>query len=338
MATEVRIFGTFANDATVGTITWTSVSNAAAQDTTYANVVLNIASQQSNYIKATNSSHLSGSTLSSSDIITAIQWDIIHKKTGNPAATIKDFHAYPVESGSINTAIDYADTVNLWSTSDETFSYIQSSGLPTAATVLASNWGFVLACQNVNATTGAQGNVDYIVATITFTQVSAAVTGTMTVDPIREPAIVAGGKTIILTLTGDTWVAAGAAFDAQRQNIINGLDSAGAEANGWDAKVKGLEVVGAVVRTSNTVVTITLTAEAAYNITATEVITATIPGTAVAGGNAIVATPTFRVVPDISRTPGLGGLGIGKEPPPRAMAGTPRAGIVPMWWSDIRPR
>ena len=126
--------------------------------------------------------------------------------------------------------------------------------------------------------------------------VSAAITGTATAS-ITETDIVTGGKTIIITLTGDTWVAAGAAFDAQRQNIINGLDSAQAEANGWDAKVKALEVVTAVVRTSNTVVTVTLTASATYDITATETITVTVPGTAVVGGNPIVGTPTFTVSP-----------------------------------------
>lgn len=52
---------------------------------------------------------------------------------------------------------------------------------------------------------------------------SVALTGTVTAS-ITEADIVTGGKTIILTLTDDTWVAAGATFDAQRQAIIDGLD------------------------------------------------------------------------------------------------------------------
>jgi len=124
---------------------------------------------------------------------------------------------------------------------------------------------------------------------------SAALTGTAT-SSITESDIVTGGKTIILTLTGDTWVAAGAAFDAQRQNVIDGLDSAQTEGTGWDAEVKANEVVGAVVRTSDTVVTITLTASAAYDVTAQETITATIPATAlVTSESAVVAVPTFTV-------------------------------------------
>lgn len=124
--------------------------------------------------------------------------------------------------------------------------------------------------------------------------ISAAVTGTATAS-INEDDVVAGGKTIIITLTNDTWVAAGATFDGQRSNILQGLDSAQSEGTGWNAVVRDAEAVGAVVRTSDTVVTITLSAAATYNITATETITVTIPSTAVASGIATVATPTFTV-------------------------------------------
>ena len=124
---------------------------------------------------------------------------------------------------------------------------------------------------------------------------SAALTGTAT-SSISESDIVTGGKTIILTLTGDTWVAAGATFDAQRQNVIDGLDSAQTETLGWNNEVRDKEVVTSVARTSDTVVTITLTAGAAYDITAQETITATIPATAlVTSASAVVAAPTFTV-------------------------------------------
>lgn len=137
-----------------------------------------------------------------------------------------------------------------------------------------------------------------------------ALTGTVTAS-ITEADIVTGGKTIILTINNDTWVASGATFDNQRQNIINGIDSAQAEGTGWDAEVKAKEVVGAVVRTSNTVATVTLTAEAAYNITATETITATVPATALTEGVAVVASPTFTIAPVTAGTKLLAVLGIG---------------------------
>jgi uncharacterized repeat protein (TIGR01451 family) len=137
------------------------------------------------------------------------------------------------------------------------------------------------------------GGIDGDSWTVTL-NATAALTGTVTDD--SETDIRTGGSTLILTLTGDTWVAAGGTFDAQRQNIINGLDSAGAEASGWNAIVKAGIPVANVVRTSATVVTITLPAFGGYDITATETITATVPNTALVGsGVDITAAPTFDV-------------------------------------------
>jgi hypothetical protein len=121
------------------------------------------------------------------------------------------------------------------------------------------------------------------------------VTGTVTAS-ILETAIVTGGKTVIITISGDIWVASGGAFDGQRQNIIDGMDSGQAEAAGWDAVVKALQGVAGVIRTSDTVATITLDAQATYNITASETITVTVPATALAAGSTnVIATPTFSI-------------------------------------------
>jgi len=124
---------------------------------------------------------------------------------------------------------------------------------------------------------------------------TAAVTGTIT-SSVDETHIVAGGKTLIITLTDGQWIAAGAgSFDLQRDEIIAGCDSAQSETLGWDLVPKALQSLGGVARTSNTVVTITWDAFATYNITANEMITVTVPSTAVVGGVAAVATPTFTV-------------------------------------------
>ncbi len=142
-----------------------------------------------------------------------------------------------------------------------------------------------------------------IVATPTFditsAAISAAVTGTIA-PTATEAEVVAGGKTVIITLTNETWVAAGAAFDAQRQNIIDGLDSAQSETTGWNTEVRDKQSVAGVVRTSNTVVTITLDAQAAYDITAPETITATVPATAIASAGALTATPTFDIIASVN--------------------------------------
>jgi len=110
-----------------------------------------------------------------------------------------------------------------------------------------------------------------------------------------ESQIVTGGQVTTLTLANDTWVASGATFNAQRQNIINGITSAQSELTGWNTEVRDKELTTAVVRTSDTVVTITWTAAAAYVITASETITVTIPATALTAAGQVVATPTIGI-------------------------------------------
>jgi len=131
---------------------------------------------------------------------------------------------------------------------------------------------------------------------ITYTggnTVSAALTGTAT-SSITEADVVAGGKTIVLTLTNETWVAE-PTFGGARSSISAGITSAQGEANGWNARVRPNIPDANVVRTSDTVVTITLQAQANYDITAQEVITATIPSYATTHGALLVASPTFTV-------------------------------------------
>lgn len=85
-------------------------------------------------------------------------------------------------------------------------------------------------------------------------------------------------------------------FDSVRAAIATGLDSAQSEANGWDARVKPNIPVANVVRTDDDTVTITLQAQANYDISAQETITDTVPPSAVVNSAAsIVASPTFTV-------------------------------------------
>ena len=127
---------------------------------------------------------------------------------------------------------------------------------------------------------------------------TSAITGTATAS-IDESDIVTGSETVIVTLTNDTFKAAGTGAigsTADTQALIDGMTSAQSETLGWNNEVRDKEVVGSVVRTSNTVATITLTAQAAYNITAQETITVTVPtAVLVTGAGAIVSTPTFTI-------------------------------------------
>ena len=125
----------------------------------------------------------------------------------------------------------------------------------------------------------------------------------------EDPASYTGGT----TNATDSWAAytialrpapATTPFADARAAIIAGLDSAQSEATGWDAVVKAGLATSAVVRTSDTVCTITLSAFGSYDITAQETITVTIPSTAVTGASAIVGSPTFTIA-----TSGGGGGG-----------------------------
>lgn len=146
-------------------------------------------------------------------------------------------------------------------------------------------------------TAGTDASIIAAIELLAASSINAAITGTATAG-ISEDDITAGGKTIIISLTDDTWVTAGATFDAQRQNIIDGLDAATSPASGWNLQVRDNEVVTAVVRTSATVVTVTLTAQAGYDITAQETITVTVPNTAlVTSTGDLTGSPTFTVDP-----------------------------------------
>lgn len=128
--------------------------------------------------------------------------------------------------------------------------------------------------------------------------VTAAITGTMT-STVDEDDITTGGKTIIVTLTGDTFKAAGTGpigSTADTQALIDGFDAASSPTNGWNNEVRDKALTSEVVRTSSTVATWTVAARAGYDISAQETITGTIPtAVLVTGAGALTATPTFTV-------------------------------------------
>ena len=126
---------------------------------------------------------------------------------------------------------------------------------------------------------------------------TAALSGSV-VPSAAESEIVAGGETLVITLTNDTWDPTVGDDNTITTDLIAGIDSDLGETFGWDAVVRDGLTFNDVVRTSDTVVTITLPAFASYNIGADETITVTVPATAVASAGAIVATPTFTAEPD----------------------------------------
>lgn len=136
-----------------------------------------------------------------------------------------------------------------------------------------------------------------------------------------------GGETIIITLTNETWLAAGTGpigSIANTQSIIDGLDSAQSETFGWNAEVRDKLPISSVVRTSDTIATITLGPHPDYDITVDEIITVTVPASALTAAAELIATPTFTITADITAAgghfiPGLAGVRAGKRKPQRAL-------------------
>ena len=119
-------------------------------------------------------------------------------------------------------------------------------------------------------------------------------TGTC-IAAVLATEVVTGGDTIILTLTTGSWNTNTPAVEAARPAMLNGLDSAQSENAGWDIEVKAKEVVAAVVRTSDAVVTITLSAAGSFVITSNETITVTIPAALMEGQIEGLDAGTFTV-------------------------------------------
>jgi hypothetical protein len=129
----------------------------------------------------------------------------------------------------------------------------------------------------------------------TYIKSNITVSGTA-VPTATEAQIVTGGRTVILTLNTGKWIPSGTLFNAQRTAIRNGLDSAQAEATGWDALIATIAPAANVVRTNDKTVTITLQPAATYAIGANETITVTVPYAAIEFCKAnVVASPTFTI-------------------------------------------
>lgn len=175
---------------------------------------------------------------------------------------------------------------------------LQSQGTDNYSGYTYMETGVGTGSQSRTETFNASESIAAFAAILSYTSApatSAATTGTLATGTKTQADVKAGGQTIILTLTGDTYVASGATFDAQRQAIINGLTAASSPSTGWNTLVRDTLAVTTVVRTSATVCTITLPAVPLYAITADEVITCTIPAAALTLASPLVSSPTITV-------------------------------------------
>jgi cysteine-rich repeat protein len=149
--------GTIANDATVGTLPWTLLANAAASDNMYTQVAPG--GMPSQYLKVTNF----GFVIPPAAVIDGITVSVERRSA---AGLISDFSARIVKGGVIG-ATEKA-IAGTWATTDTVVNYGGNSDLWgeswTAADINSSAFGFVLsATDNVDVAA-----VDFISITVTY--------------------------------------------------------------------------------------------------------------------------------------------------------------------------
>jgi len=119
-----------------------------------------------------------------------------------------------------------------------------------------------------------------------------ALSGTAIAGGVLESEIVTGGETLIITLTNDTWKPTLGNNNAITTAFLAAITGDDAGANGFDAEVA--LVHGNLVRTSSTVMTLTLPATAGYVIAADETVTVAPPASALVRGEVPTAV-TFDI-------------------------------------------
>ena len=128
--------------------------------------------------------------------------------------------------------------------------------------------------------------------------VTAALTGTMFAS-VTESDIVAGGKTIIITLVGDTFKAAGTGpigSTADTQALIDGISALTSPGTGWNAEVRDKALTSEITRDSATQATWLVGAQAGFDISVQQTVEGIIPtAVLVTGAGAITAVPTFTI-------------------------------------------
>jgi len=151
----------------------------------------------------------------------------------------------------------------------------------------------------LNIPSGSISGVSSTVIAVPAVTIKAAVTASIsgTAATATESDIVAGGKTIIITLSNGTFGTQIASLTSKREALIDGL-TAGSDTAEWAKVITALKAAGAaaVTRDSDTQVTITLPATAEYSIAGNQTITLNIPSGSISGvSSTVVAAPTVTI-------------------------------------------
>ena len=211
------------------------------------------------------------------------------------ALTLTEYQANVNAATNISASVD-ALTVTEYQASVSTGTVISAT---LDALTLTEYNASINAETSISATTDALTLTTYQASVSNESSIEAAISGTIT-PQVTQVELREGGRELIITLTGDTWVAAGIAFENERSGIISGLTSAQSELTGWNNIIRDNLDDAAVVRTSDTVVTVTISDDydidlSSYLITADETITVTVPASALVTSSTALVPGTFDI-------------------------------------------
>lgn len=160
---------TAANDATVGTVDWASISNIEADDGVVASISGLSSGGASHYAVATNF----GFSIPAGATINGIQVTV--KKARNSSGTVVD-NSVKLVKGGVISGNDKADTSTNWSATLTNTTYGSASDLWglsfTAADINASNFGVAFSGTESVAGPNPQQKIDAISITVTYTPVA----------------------------------------------------------------------------------------------------------------------------------------------------------------------
>ena len=163
MATTTQTAGTGANDASVGTIAWTSPGNITADDASNASAS-DIGGGTTNYIKATNF----GFAIAADQGLDQVEFTFQRSDSAN---TTTDSRISMVIGGTIQTENQSAGAT--WPAIEEDKVFTFTTGLPTRAQVNASDFGVVLsAVLDASSLAG----IDVVTCTVTHSTVASGYT------------------------------------------------------------------------------------------------------------------------------------------------------------------
>ena len=225
--------GTMTDDATVGSVVWTTPDNGKVSDNVYATASSGFASQTSHYLKATNF----GFSIPTGATINGILVEFERKENFEDLSYVRDSGIKIVKAdGTIGTT-NKADTVTHWPTTDTYKSYGSSSDLWgetwTAENINDVDFGAVLSAY-LKSGVGSQGNpgeayVDHIRITVYYTVPTAAAQvyvgkgrDAYQIETTGNGNIIGylnTGSTVATTITQNSWHHVAMTYDGSNQKL-----------------------------------------------------------------------------------------------------------------------